>query len=266
MAFGARHVSSELLTGARFERQMGVSGGALRHTLQLGRESVDILQFDTPGRPYPRPLPPDDTAFQHFAIVVSDMELALLELQRTDGWTPISIGGPQRLPHRSGGVTAFKLQDPEGHPLELLAFPEHAVPPHWRERSRDGIFLGIDHSAISVRDTSISRGFYQTLGFSVTARTLNHGEAQANLDRRTETAGRGHRSIPRCIDPTSGIALLSIRGAPRSADVGEQRCGGDAHRIGRRWSEEHHRRRAAAHRPGRSSFASFRVNPPPRIC
>ena len=182
MAFGARRVSSERLTGARFERQMGVSGGALRHTLQLGRESVDILQFDTPGRPYPRPLPSDYTAFQHFAIVVSDMELALLKLQCTEGWTPISIGGPQRLPHRSGGVTAFKFQDPEGHPLELLAFPEHAVPPHWRERSKDGICLGIDHSAISVRDTAISRNFYQTLGFSVTAQTLNHGEAQAKLD------------------------------------------------------------------------------------
>jgi catechol 2,3-dioxygenase-like lactoylglutathione lyase family enzyme len=182
IAFGARHVSSEHLSGARFERQMGVSGGALRHALQLGRESVDILQFDTPGRPYPRPLSPDNTAFQHFAIVVSDMNLALLELRRTEGWTPISIGGPQCLPPRSGGVTAFKLQDPEGHPLELLAFPEHTVPPHWRERSRDGIFLGIDHSAISVRDTASSIAFYQTLGFGVTAQTFNHGEAQARLD------------------------------------------------------------------------------------
>jgi catechol 2,3-dioxygenase-like lactoylglutathione lyase family enzyme len=79
-------------------------------------------------------------------------------------------------------VTAFKLQDPEGHPLELLAFPEHTVPSHWRERLRDGIFLGIDHSAISVRDTAISTAFYQTLGFSVTAQTFNHGEAQASLD------------------------------------------------------------------------------------
>lgn len=33
-----------------------------------------------------------------------------------------------------------------------------------------------------MRDTSISRDFYQTLGFSVTAQTFNHGEAQANLD------------------------------------------------------------------------------------
>jgi catechol 2,3-dioxygenase-like lactoylglutathione lyase family enzyme len=180
-AFGARHVASEHLSGARFERQMGVHGGALRHTLQLGREAVDILQFDTPGRSYPL-LFPDDTAFQHFAIVVSDMDLALAQLQEAPGWTPISIGGPQRLPPGSGGVTAFKFQDPDGHPLELLAFPEHAVPPQWMERSACEIFLGVDHSAISVRDTAISTAFYQSLGFAVTAQTFNHGVEQANLD------------------------------------------------------------------------------------
>jgi catechol 2,3-dioxygenase-like lactoylglutathione lyase family enzyme len=104
------------------------------------------------------------------------------QLQRTPGWTPISSGGPQRLPQSSGGVTAFKFQDPEGHPLELLALPEHGVPAHWSERTGERIFLGIDHSAISVRDTAISRDFYQTLGFGITAESLNYGEAQANLD------------------------------------------------------------------------------------
>jgi catechol 2,3-dioxygenase-like lactoylglutathione lyase family enzyme len=181
-AFGARHVSSEHLTGARFERQMGVRGGALRHTLQLGHEAVDILQFDTPGRPYPRARSPGDTAFQHFALVVSNMDRALAQLQGVPGWTPISIGGPQRLPQRTGGVTAFKFQDPDGHPLELLAFPEDAVAPHWKERSACGIFLGVDHSAISVRDTAISTAFYQSLGFTVIARSFNHGVEQANLD------------------------------------------------------------------------------------
>jgi catechol 2,3-dioxygenase-like lactoylglutathione lyase family enzyme len=181
-AFGARHVSTEHLSGARFERQMGVHGGALRHTLQLGREAVDILQFDTPGRPYPRLLFPDDTAFQHFAIVVSNMDLALAQLQGAPGWTPITIDGPQRLPEGSGDVTAFKFQDPDGHPLELLAFPEHAVPPRWTERLAYGLFLGVGHSAITVRDTAISTVFYQSLGFAVTAQTFNHGVEQANLD------------------------------------------------------------------------------------
>ncbi len=181
-ALGARRVSSEHLTGARFERQMGVHGGALRHTLLLGREVVDVMQFDSPGRPCPRPLAPDDPVFQHFALVVSNMDLALAQLRGAPGWTPITSGGPQRLPQESGGVTAFKFQDPDGHPLELLAFPEQAVPPEWQGRSACGIFLGIDHSAISVRNTAISTAFYQSLGFTVTAQTFNHGLEQAHLD------------------------------------------------------------------------------------
>ena len=154
----------------------------MRHILKLGRKTIDILQFDAPGRPYPRPLSPSDTAFQHFALVVRDMALALAHLRGVADWTPISSGGPQRLPRRSGGVTAFKFQDPDGHPLELLAFPEHAVPPHWMERSAGGIVLGIDHSAISVRDTAISVAFYKSLGFNVTAQTFNLGAEQADLD------------------------------------------------------------------------------------
>jgi len=180
-AFGARFVSMQHLTETRFE-WVGVRGGALRHTLALGGEMVQILQFDTPGRPYPDPLLPEDTSFQHFAVVVKDMDLALSRLQRARGWRPISIGGPQHLPQRSGGVTAFKFRDPDGHPLELLAFPENTAPPRWQQISGDGIFLGIDHSAICVRDTAISIDFYQTLGFACTHRTFNHGAAQANLD------------------------------------------------------------------------------------
>jgi len=181
-AFGARHVSSEHIGAAQGELFSGVRGGALRHTIAIGDEKIDILQFDTPGRPYALPLSPYDTIFQHFALVVSDMDLALSQLERTPGWTPISRGGPQRLPERSGGVTAFKFRDPDGHPLEFLAFPGHAVPPHWKERSKYGIFLGIDHSALSVRDTAISTAFYRSLGFSVTAQTFNYGVEQANLD------------------------------------------------------------------------------------
>ncbi len=181
-AFGARHVSSDHIAGSGFERQMGVPGGALQHTLQLGRETVDILEFDTPGRPYPDVLTPADPVFQHFAIVVSDLDIALARLQTVSGWTPITTGGPQRLPQSSGGVVAYKFQDPDGHPLELLAFPENAVPRYWSERPVHGIFLGIDHSAISVCATGNSTAFYQSLGFTATARTFNHGVEQANLD------------------------------------------------------------------------------------
>jgi len=181
-AFDARTVSTEHLQGPAFERLMGIRGAARRQNLQFGDEPVDILQFDIPGKPYSAAVSPYDMSFQHFAIVVSDMAAAISHLRSVAGWTPISTNGPQRLPQRSGGVTAFKFQDPDGHPLELLEFAEHAIPPHWKERSRQGIFLGIDHSAISVRDTAVSAAFYRSIGLKVTAQTYNHGTEQARLD------------------------------------------------------------------------------------
>lgn len=181
-AFGAQHLLTERVAIAPFERLMRVEGGAERHILQLGGERVEILEFDSRGKPYPRPVSPYNTTFQHFALVVSEMDRAMAHLKTVPGWTPLSKGGPQHLPQRSGGVTAFKFEDPEGHPLELLAFPSDTMPKHWQKRSKDALFLGIDHSAISIRDTAESTAFYQALGFQVTDQTYNHGLAQAHLD------------------------------------------------------------------------------------
>ena len=102
-----------------------------------------------------------DLCFQHFAIVVADMALAYRRLCSVSGWTAISIDGPQRLPPSSGGVSAFKFRDPDGHPLELLAFPDGRWPAQWRARSNGDLALGIDHSAISVSDSARSIAFYQ---------------------------------------------------------------------------------------------------------
>jgi catechol 2,3-dioxygenase-like lactoylglutathione lyase family enzyme len=98
------------------------------------------------------------------------------------GWFAITQGGPQRLPESSGGVTAFKFRDPDGHPLELLAFPAGNTPPRWQEPRHREIFLGIDHSAICVTDTAVSRVFYEHLGFKVSARSQNCGPEQERLD------------------------------------------------------------------------------------
>jgi catechol 2,3-dioxygenase-like lactoylglutathione lyase family enzyme len=236
-AFDARVVSGEHLEGPAFERLMGIRGGAWRQTLQLGQEPIDILQFDVPGKPYSLPISPYDTTFQHFAVVVSDMAAAMSQLRRVAGWTPISTHGPQRLPQRSGGVTAFKFQDPDSHPLELLEFAEHAIPQHWKERSRRGIFLGIDHSAISVRDTDVSTAFYRSIGLTVTAQTHNHGNEQAYLDGIPSphvevTAMSAHRSTPHlellcyrsCADrlpldvASNGVAATRIRFAVDDLD------------------------------------------------
>jgi len=179
---GFRRLATERLAGARFESLLGVEGGAQSLTLGLGEEIVELLQFDRPGRPYPQDCSPSDVVFQHFAIVVADIGAAYRRLSTVPGWSAISSAGPQRLPVTSGGVTAFKFRDPEGHPLELLAFAPDGVPPRWRASAASGAFLGIDHSAISVLDSTRSIAFYEQLGLAVVGRSLNSGPEQQRLD------------------------------------------------------------------------------------
>lgn len=180
-AFGGRRVGSGHLDARQSERLLGVRGTTRYITIRVGAELIDFLQFAQPGRAYPRASSACDLLFQHFAIVVSEMRLALEHLCAIRGWTPITRDGPQRLPQSSGGVTAFKFRDPAGHPLELLEFPADKTPQKWRER-RGAIFLGIDHSAITVRDAATSERFYGRLGFSSSARSVNRGPEQERLD------------------------------------------------------------------------------------
>jgi catechol 2,3-dioxygenase-like lactoylglutathione lyase family enzyme len=149
--------------------------------LRLGNEAIRLIRVQPGGRSYPADVAGWSPLFQHIAIVVADMERAYTHLSRIPGWTPISTSGPQRLPATSGGVSAFKFRDPEGHPLELIAFPSGAVPPQWRTASQD-VCLGIDHSAVSVSNTATSIDFYESLGLDRGGGSLNVGREQAMLD------------------------------------------------------------------------------------
>lgn len=181
-ALGFRRLGEERRSGAQFDTLMGVQGGARRCLLGLGEEIVELLEFALPGRPYPPDAAASDLAFQHFAIVVADMDAAYRRLLGVSGWRAISSEGPVRLPATSGGATAFKFRDPEGHPLELIAFAADKSPRRWRAGHREGPCLGIDHSAISVADTARSTAFYEQLGFRVSGRSHNRGAEQARLD------------------------------------------------------------------------------------
>jgi catechol 2,3-dioxygenase-like lactoylglutathione lyase family enzyme len=214
-ALNFRLLGIERRSGADFERLMGVEGGASAITLSLGDEIVEFLQFDRPGRPYPDGATSSDLYFQHFAIVVSDIHLAYQRLLSVDSWTAISTDGPQRLPASSGSVAAFKFRDPDGHPLELLAFPAGHMPAHWQRRAKGKLFLGIDHSAISVFDTDISIAFYGALGLRVAARSLNTGVEQERLD-----AVKAPRVEVTALAPeqaTPHIELLSYQSVLRGA-------------------------------------------------
>ena len=138
---------------------MGVRGGATSVTSRLGIASIELLEFDHPGNPYAPNLSPFDNEFQHFALVVDDMGIAFSRLSSVAGWSAISTAGPQRLPAGSGGVTAFKFRDPDGHPLELLSFPQGQVPDHWRNQPSGRLFLGVDHSAVSCANAARKHRF-----------------------------------------------------------------------------------------------------------
>lgn len=185
-ALGFTPEAEDRLEGEGFARLVGVRDArADRATLRLGRERIELVQFATAGAPYPQASASPDLWFQHFAIVVSDIDAAHARLRGALGFVPISEGGPQRLPARSGGVAAFKFRDPDGHPLELLAFPPDAAPARWRQAAPGdaGPFLGIDHSAIAVADTARAEAFYVSmLGLAVGSRSLNRGPEQERLD------------------------------------------------------------------------------------
>jgi catechol 2,3-dioxygenase-like lactoylglutathione lyase family enzyme len=93
--------------------------------------------------------------------------------------------GPQRLPDsnpNAGGIQAFYFKDPDGHHLEVIWFPPGKGDPRWHEPG-DDLFLGIDHTAIVVRDTEASLRFYRDLlGFKVAGQSRNYGTEQAHLN------------------------------------------------------------------------------------
>jgi len=181
-AFGFACIEDTLKIDPGFAELIGLAKGQVRTTsLRLGNQVIALAEPQPAGCSYPGDVPGWDPLFQHFAIVVSDMTAAYANLQALHNWTPISTDGPQILPSSSGGVTAFKFRDPEGHPLEMLAFAPGATPAHWAIRSGN-LCLGIDHSAISVADTSRSVAFYSRLGLARTASSLNVGREQEKLD------------------------------------------------------------------------------------
>jgi catechol 2,3-dioxygenase-like lactoylglutathione lyase family enzyme/uncharacterized glyoxalase superfamily protein PhnB len=173
--------------------------------LRLGGQTIRLVRRKPGGRSYPADVAGWSPLFQHIAIVVVDMARACAHLSTLSGWTPIS----QVLPAASGGVSAFKFRDPEGHPLELIAFPPRAVPPQWRATLQD-ICLGIDHSAVSVSSTATSIEFYEGLGLDRSGGSLNVGRKQALLDDVSDAVVEVTALTP--AETTPHIELLCYRG------------------------------------------------------
>lgn len=178
-------VSDIEVAGTDYEHLEGVFGLRMRVVrMRLGSESIELTEYLAPrGRPIPPDLRSNDRSFQHIAIIVRDMDSAYRRLR--ENRVEHASSGPQRLPDwnkNAGGIKAFYFRDPDGHPLEILEFPEGKGDPKWH-RSSDRLFLGIDHTAIVVGDTETSLRFYRDLlGFKVAGESENYGVEQEHLN------------------------------------------------------------------------------------
>lgn len=167
----------------RLEPGMPANAQSFTAHMSLGDECLDLTEYRTPkGRPFPSGSRSNDLWFQHIAIVVSNMDEAY-RLLRRDNVRFVS-NTPQTLPqwnHEAAGISALYFRDPDGHYLELIHFPAGKGQPKWQIRS-DALFLGIDHSAISIASTPRSLAFYRDrLHLHVTGTSDNYGSEQEHL-------------------------------------------------------------------------------------
>lgn len=173
------------VSGDEYDRLQGLFGIRMRLALlRLGEETIELTEYLAPrGRPAPVDARSNDRWFQHIAIIVSDMDRAYAQLRAHD--VEHVSPEPQRLPDwnpNAGGIKAFYFKDPDGHPLEILEFPEGKGDPKWH-RTEGGLFRGIDHTAIVVRETAASLRFYRdVLGFRIAGESLNYGIEQERLN------------------------------------------------------------------------------------
>jgi catechol 2,3-dioxygenase-like lactoylglutathione lyase family enzyme len=152
--------------------------------MRLGNEFIELTEFLAPrGRPVPVDTRANDHWFQHIAVITSEMDRAYNWLRQNK--VQHASSGPQRLPEwnkNAGGIQAFYFRDPDGHFLEVLAFPSDKGDARWHDSSGK-LFLGIDHTAIVISDTDASLKFYRDiLGLRVVGESENYGPEQERLN------------------------------------------------------------------------------------
>ena len=178
-------VSDVEVWGDEYEHLEGLFGLRMRVVrMRLGDESIELTEYLTPkGRPIPVDSRSNDRWFQHVAIIVSDIDRAYQLLRQNH--VQYASTGPQRLPDwnkNAAGISAFYFKDPDGHTLEVLQFPPDKGDPKWHATT-DRLFLGIDHTAIVVRDTEASLRFYRDLlGLHIVGTSENYGTEQEHLN------------------------------------------------------------------------------------
>lgn len=206
---GFEKVADFHATGPVYDRLTGVFGANMRIVhVRLGEQIVELTHYRSPphGRPIPLPSYSHDLWFEHIAIVVSDMDKAFETLQRHNV-RQISPE-PQTIPPSNvpaAGIKAFKFRDPDHHNLELIWFPPGKGMPYWQQPS-DRLFLGIDHTAITIGDTETSLKFYRDLlGMEVKGGSINVGTTQEYLDNVL-----GARVRITCVSPPQRLPCVEF--------------------------------------------------------
>jgi catechol 2,3-dioxygenase-like lactoylglutathione lyase family enzyme len=178
-------VSDVEVLGREYEQLQGLFGVRLRIVkLRLGNEFIELTEYLTPkGKPFPIDSRSNDRWFQHIAIVTNDMDKAYQHLRQYQ--VQHASTAPQRIPNSNtvaAGIQAFYFRDPDGHYLELISFPPDKGNPKW-QRPSDQLFLGIDHTAIAVSNTTNSLKFYRDLlGLQLAGKSMNSGTEQEHLN------------------------------------------------------------------------------------
>ncbi len=157
-----KHIGTEDFYGESHEQLFAKFGihYKIAH-LQLGDEYVDLIDYLTSGgRSIPETQQSNDLAFQHIAIVVKDMDAAFKTLQKHNVEFVSTM--PQTIPlsnAAAAGIKAFYFHDIDNHNLELIYFPKGKGKAKWQNTGKE-IFLGIDHTAIGVSNTSNSLQYW----------------------------------------------------------------------------------------------------------
>ena len=92
--------------------------------MALGETQIEMLEYRPSGRGYPDDYLSNDLFGVHLALETDNMDQDYLKLKE-NGATIISKG-PQTIPETHpifAGTKVLYLQDPEGHPLELIQMP-----------------------------------------------------------------------------------------------------------------------------------------------
>jgi len=93
--------------------------------MALGENQIEMIEYRPTGRGYPRDYRSNDLFGVHLALRTDNMESDFAMLKEK-GVTIISKG-PQTIPKDHpifAGTKVLYLQDPEGHPLELIQMPQ----------------------------------------------------------------------------------------------------------------------------------------------